>query len=223
MNIALAGGLAASPLSRTVSGAQRPDSDDVRRRYAELDVILKQPVLKRELFGTPIIIERLELLRQQNSFLCRVRSREGAEGISVSHSSMSFLYPIFGSCLQPFFIGKDVADLDLLLEKVYVYNLNFRLSGMALGIPLATIEFAILDMLGRIAGKALGQLIGEIHHPRVRSLSISTGMRRPNRSAIPCGFPLQGASRNTACTVSAGSSPTTVFRSFSPTITISEA
>ena len=38
---------------------------------------------------------------------------------------------------------------------------------MALGIPLATIEFAILDMLGRIANKSMGQLIGEIHHPQV--------------------------------------------------------
>jgi L-alanine-DL-glutamate epimerase-like enolase superfamily enzyme len=38
---------------------------------------------------------------------------------------------------------------------------------MAIGIPLATIEFAILDMLGRIANKSFGQLIGDIHHPRV--------------------------------------------------------
>jgi len=80
---------------------------------------------------------------------------------------MRTLYPIFTNTLQPFFIDKDARDLDLLLEKVYIYNLNFRLSGMALGIPLATIEFAILDMLGRIANKSIGELIGEIHHPRV--------------------------------------------------------
>ena len=33
--------------------------------------------------------------------------------------------------------------------------------------PLATIEFAILDLLGRIANKSIGQLIGDIHHPEV--------------------------------------------------------
>ena len=38
---------------------------------------------------------------------------------------------------------------------------------MALGVPLAAIEFAILDMMGRIAGKSIGQLIGDIHHPEV--------------------------------------------------------
>ncbi|HEC60792.1 MAG TPA: mandelate racemase/muconate lactonizing enzyme family protein [bacterium] len=158
---ALAGGLAAG-LSRSWGGsdARKPD-------YARLDEILKQPVLKKELFTTPVIIDTLELLRYKNSFLCRVRSTNGAEGISVAHSMIRSLYPIFTNTLQPFFIGKDARDLDLLLEKVYIYKLNFRLSGLALGIPLATIEFAILDMLGRIANKSIGQLIGEIHHPRV--------------------------------------------------------
>jgi len=161
MSAALAGGLAGI-LPSTCSGseARRPD-------YARLDKILKQPVLKKELFSTPVIIESLELLRYRNSFLCRVRSTNDEEGISVGHSTMRTLYPIFTNNLQPFFIDKDARDLDLLLEKVYIYNLNFRLSGMALGIPLATIEFAILDMLGRIANKSIGQLIGEIHHPRV--------------------------------------------------------
>ena len=157
----LAGGIAAG-LPRMCRG-----SEATRAGYAKLDKILKQPVLKRELFTTPVIIESLELLRYRNNFLCRVRSTNGEEGISVGHGTIRTLYPIFINTLQPFFIDKDARDLDLLLEKVYIYNLNFRLSGMALGIPLATIEFAILDMLGRIANKSIGQLIGEIHHPRV--------------------------------------------------------
>jgi len=48
-----------------------------------------------------------------------------------------------------------------------VYRLNFRLNGISLGIPLATIEFAILDMMGKIAGKSMGQLVGEVHNPEV--------------------------------------------------------
>jgi L-alanine-DL-glutamate epimerase-like enolase superfamily enzyme len=149
------------------SGRQCRGSQTQNSRYATLDEILKQPVLKKELFAAPVIIETLELLRYKDNFLCRVRSRDGAEGISVGHSSLNSLYPIFVNLLQPFFIDRDARDLDLLLEKVYIYNFNFRLSGMALGIPLATIEFAILDMLGRIANKSMGQLIGEIHNPLV--------------------------------------------------------
>jgi L-alanine-DL-glutamate epimerase-like enolase superfamily enzyme len=167
---ALAGGVTAATAALPSYGSQTPAwgaAGALNARYATLDEILRQPVLKKELFPTPVIIETLELLRYQGSFLCRVRCRDGAEGISVGHGTLNSLYPIFVNLLQPFFVGKDARDLDLLLEKVYIYNFNFRLSGMALGIPLATIEFAILDMLGRIAGKSMGQLIGEIHHPEV--------------------------------------------------------
>ena len=97
---------------------------------------------------------------------------------------MRSLYPIFVNALQPFFIGKDARDLDLLLEKVYIYNLNFRLSGLALGIPLATIEFAILDMLGRIARKSIGQLIGEIHHRRVAVYQATEYRERPVEESL---------------------------------------
>ena len=80
---------------------------------------------------------------------------------------MRTLFPIFLDNLQPFFIGKDARELDLILEKVYIFGFNFRYNGITLGLPLATIEFAILDMLGRIANKPVGQLIGEIHNPEV--------------------------------------------------------
>lgn len=139
----------------------------VKERYRKLDEILKQPVLKKELFKTPVVIESVELLKMNNSYLCRVRSKDGAEGMSVGHSGMSTLFPIFLKNLQPFFVGKDARELDLILEKIYIYQFNFRFNGMALGLPLATIEFAILDMLGRIAKKPVGQLIGEIHNPEV--------------------------------------------------------
>lgn len=156
-------------ISSPVRGAAPPSASSPSRnpRYAKLDEILRQPVLKKHLFPSPVIIESLELLRLNNSYLCRVRSRDGAEGISVAHSTMNTLFPIFLRNLQPFFPGKDARELDLILDKVYIYNFNFRLNGMALGLPLATIEFAILDMLGRIAGKPVGQLIGEIHNPEV--------------------------------------------------------
>ncbi|HZK97648.1 MAG TPA: hypothetical protein VFC67_25825, partial [Prolixibacteraceae bacterium] len=152
INTAIVGGLAATlPLSTNGRSLPISNSEALKDKYARLDEILKQPVFKKELFNSPVIIESLELLRYENSFLCRVRSKDGAEGISVGHSGqLRTQYPIFTNLLQPFFIGKDARDLDLLIEKVYIYKLNFRLSGMALGVPLATIEFAILDMMGHI-------------------------------------------------------------------------
>ena len=133
----------AAVLPRSTLGAEaqpsRPKGQE--DRYAKLDEILKQPVLRRHLFRDPVIIESLELLRYKDSFLCRVRSRDGAEGISVGHGLLKALYPIFLYNLEPFFIGKDARDLDLLLEKVFIYGFNFRYNGISISTPLATIEF----------------------------------------------------------------------------------
>jgi L-alanine-DL-glutamate epimerase-like enolase superfamily enzyme len=147
------------------SGAQE---NKMQEKYTLLDEASAQPVLKRELFPDPVIIDTIELLRLNDNFICRVRSKDGAEGISVSNNmQMVSLYPIFTRRLQPFFPGKDARELEKLLEEVYVYQSNYKLQNLALWVPLATIEFAILDMLGRIAGKPMGELIGEIHHPKI--------------------------------------------------------
>ncbi len=125
--------------------------------YSKLDDIIKSKVLKTEFFPDAIIIETLELLRYENSFLCRVRSKDGAEGISVGNNDqLKSLYPVFVNRLQPFFPGKDARDWENLLEEVYVYQSNYKMQNLALWVPLAAIEFAILDMLGRIANKSIG-------------------------------------------------------------------
>jgi L-alanine-DL-glutamate epimerase-like enolase superfamily enzyme len=143
------------------------DAESANDRYRKLDEVLQSPVLKKELLNTPVVIDSVELLRLDNSYICRVRSKDGAEGISVAHTSMSTFFPIFLKRVQPFLLGKDARELDLILEKIYTYQFNFRLNGMAFGLPLATAEFAILDMLGRIANKPVAQLIGEVHNPEV--------------------------------------------------------
>ena len=186
ISASIAGGIGASiPLSSCTSSVPAGTSVNSLPDYSRLDEILKMPIFKRGLFTSPVIIETLELLRYNNSFLCRVRSRDGAEGFSAGHSGqLSSLYPVFTNLLQPFFIGKDARDLDLLVEKAYIYNLNFRLSGLALGVPLATIEFAILDMMGRLIQKPIGQLIGEIHHPEVAVYQATEYREKPVEESI---------------------------------------
>jgi L-alanine-DL-glutamate epimerase-like enolase superfamily enzyme len=142
--------------------------ESIKEKYTKLDEILRKPVLKKELFPTPVIIETLELLRYNNSFLCRVRSKNEEVGISVGNNDQLItLYPVLVKRLLPFFIGKDARDLEKLIEGVYVYESNYKMQSLALWVPLATIEFAVLDMLGHISGKSLGQLIGEIHSPKI--------------------------------------------------------
>jgi L-alanine-DL-glutamate epimerase-like enolase superfamily enzyme len=182
LSVAGTAGFVSPVLNSPVLGAEnakRIRQSGAQEREARLADVLRQPVLKRELFKSPVIIKSVELLRWENSYLCRVRSADGAEGISVAHADMRRLYPIFLRNLQPIFLGKDARDLDLILERVFIYGFNFRYNGISLGLPLATIEFAILDLLGRMAGRSLGQLIGETHHPDVAVYVATEWRERP--------------------------------------------
>lgn len=170
ISTAVTGSIAAAAMPLASCGnpasAGQP-SADIKARYAKLDEILSQPVLKTEYFSQPVIIESLDLLKYDRSWLVHVRSKDGAEGYSVAHSNISTLFPIFLRNVQPFFIGQDARELDLILERIYIYNFNFRYNGITLGLPLACAEFAILDMLGRIAGKPVSGLVGKVHNPEV--------------------------------------------------------
>ena len=64
---------------------------------------------------------------------------------------MASLYPIFINRLCSFFIGKDARSREELIEEVYMYRSNHKLQSLALWVPLATIEFAVLDMPGKTA------------------------------------------------------------------------
>lgn len=161
---ALAGSSAAmSPLSSfgSTSGSKSAYPD-----YSTLDKVLKLPVLKRELFPSPVIIETIELLQDRNNFICRVRSKDGAEGISIGHPFISKQgYPMFMNCVRPRFLGKDARDLDMLVTDAAERYLKSQ--GIPLCVQIATLEFAVLDMLGNIANKPIGQLIGAIHNPEI--------------------------------------------------------
>ena len=176
---ALVGGLAAAlPLSSFGLKTTNSGSPiDLKARYAKLDEILKLPVLKRALFPSPVIIETIEYLRDRNNFLCRVRSKDGAEGISAGHGSISKSnWPVMLGLIQSF-TGQDARDLDTLIPEIHGKS-----GGIPYNVQLATLEFAILDMLGNTANKPIGQLIGEIHNPRI---SVYQGSQFVELRALP--------------------------------------
>lgn len=148
-------------------------------RYAKLDAILAQPVFKRELFKEPVIIESIELLHNKKQYLCRVRSKDGHEGISVSNAQqMEVLYPIFTKRIAPFFIGKDARDLEFLIPESIVYENNYKAQGLAIWVPIATIEFALLDMFGKMSNRPIGLLVSDKIYKRSISVYQANGERR---------------------------------------------
>ena len=137
-------------------------------RGAEPDASVKslrqatdRPVLNLRGLNAPVIIESIRLLRRGGEYLVHVRSKDGAEGVSVTNGR-TYLHAILKELALPYFLGKDARDLERHLFGVYRYRDNYKLQGLALWCPVAWVEFALLDMLGRIAGKPLGELLGGV-------------------------------------------------------------
>jgi L-alanine-DL-glutamate epimerase-like enolase superfamily enzyme len=145
-----------------------------------LDAALASPILRLEALGEPVIIESIELLRAKTGYgdyaFVRVRSKDGAEGYGPTNGREDVLRDILARSVAPFFIGKDARELEALFEGVYRHNSNYKLQGLALWCPVAWVEFAILDMLGQIAGKSIGELFGGVLH-RAIPMYVASGSR----------------------------------------------
>src|SRR5689334_4297657 len=98
-----------------------PSMDDLAR-------VCNQPVLKRDGLSSPVIIRSMELLRIDKEYFVRVRSTDGAEGISVCNPPRAdYLDRIFKNLLVPALLKKDARDLDNLLWEVYRHDDNYKL------------------------------------------------------------------------------------------------
>ena len=130
---------------------------------ASLNRILAEPVLRRDKLKAPVKIDTLELLRDATTFLIRVRSSDGAESVTVPNNSRLLdVYPLFLRQVVPFFIGKDARDLESLLWEIYRYQSNYKFQGLSFWVSVATVEMALLDLMGQISGNSIGDLLGGV-------------------------------------------------------------
>lgn len=134
-----------------------------RVKPEDLDKALMRPVLKTAGLNSPVIIDSIRLLKKDKDYIVHVRSKDGAEGVALTNPPRAeYLDHVLKQLIVPFFIGKDARNLDSLLRELYRYNSNYKMYGLALWCPQAWVEFAILDMLGRIANKPMGAMLGDI-------------------------------------------------------------
>ena len=169
------GSLAGAGAAVVLPGA-RAQAQHHQPAIEALDAAAAASVLDVTPFASPVIIQSIELLHNGRDYFVRVRSKDGAEGISVTNNRASYLHPILNRMVIPYFIDKDARDLDNHLFEVYRFRSNYKLQGIALWCPLAWVEFAILDMLGRIANKPIGDLIGGVIR-RSAKVYIASGRR----------------------------------------------
>jgi L-alanine-DL-glutamate epimerase-like enolase superfamily enzyme len=147
---------------RTIEGTARLGAKQSSVTAGQLEEAASRRMLQLAGLDTPLVIESIQLLRKGREYFVHVRSKDGAEGISVTNSRVANLHPILNRRVIPYFIGKDARDLEEHLFGVYRYQSNYKLQGVALWCPVAWVECAILDMLGRALNKSIGELFGPV-------------------------------------------------------------
>jgi L-alanine-DL-glutamate epimerase-like enolase superfamily enzyme len=129
-----------------------PTPDDLRR-------IASQPVIDPAVLRSPVIIEQMELLRHEDSWLVRTRTKDGIAAITVPHQDkMALAAPLWHASVPRFIRGKDARNIEPLLWDFY--RANYKLQGLLLGIVTAALEMAMLETLSLAATKPLAFWFG---------------------------------------------------------------
>jgi len=152
--------LSAAAFASAARGTAAADRQELNHR---LDEISEAPVLHLDKLERPVKIATMELLRHGRHFIVRVVTDDGAVGLAVANGMhMIHTYPIFLNRVAPFFSGKDARRLEPLLWELYRFDDNYKYQGLALWVCVAAAEFAILDLLGKLTGKPIGDLLGGV-------------------------------------------------------------
>jgi len=162
--------------SQPAGGGCLPTPKCSKVSHCRLDEAASARVLKIDSISSPVKIASLELLHGANKFFVRARACEGAVGISITNSRAEYLYSILNKLVIPYFLGKDARDLESLIEGVYLHRSNYKLSGLALWCCVAWVEFSLLDLLGKMAGKSVGDLLGGVIRREI-PIYIASGRR----------------------------------------------
>jgi L-alanine-DL-glutamate epimerase-like enolase superfamily enzyme len=112
-------------------------------------------------FASPVAIASVDVLRWRGRDFVRATSTDGAVGIA-STNGRPYLWPILKAVVAPYFVGKDARDLVSLVEGVYTWRSNYKLAGLAFWNCVSHLEFSLLDMLGKMAGLPVCDLLGPV-------------------------------------------------------------
>ena len=110
-------------------------------------------------FKEPVIVESVEMLKNGSNYFVRTRAKNGATGITGTKQVEDFI-PMFEHLVAPYAIGRDARDLETLVDDLY--RQNYKLASIPLWCCIAYVEQSLLDLLGKIANKPVGALLGGV-------------------------------------------------------------
>jgi L-alanine-DL-glutamate epimerase-like enolase superfamily enzyme len=162
------GATAAGFAAASLAGCSRSDSpaasgsayapSDRLRSFME---IRGQPIVARQYLPDPVLIENIGVFRNGDHAFVKVTSTDGAVGIATCRPDrLRNIQGIMVNRVIPSLVGEDARDIEYLVDKVYLARSNYKWQGLAFWVATAYVEIAVLDLLGRVAGKSIGELLG---------------------------------------------------------------
>jgi len=162
------GASAAAVSAAWLGGCDRQESPiDEAKGYTPSERLLSfkktitQPIVEKRYLPDPVIIEHIGIYRSGDHQFIRVTSTDGAVGIATARRErLQNVQAIMVNRIIPSLVGEDARDIEHLVGKVYLARSNYKWQGLPFWVAMAYVEIAILDMLGRVAGKSMGDLLG---------------------------------------------------------------
>ena len=149
-------GLMGAVASAGLSVGQLPAAPALQ---AQVDPVISD--LKKKI-TSPVVIESVKLLKVEKNYFIVTTSVDGATGVSKANSRLENMITMFKNQVAPCFEGRDAREIEKLVEEVYTFQRNYKYAGMSLWNCVAHVEISILDMLGRVAGLPVNELIGKV-------------------------------------------------------------
>ena len=107
---------------------------------------------------SPVRIARIDVLRAGSRILVRSTSTDGASGIVIAKDPIEDYLPVLLRRVIPFYVGKDARDLETIVDGVY--QQHYKLAGQGFWLPVAAVELSLWDLLGRVSGRTVSNLMG---------------------------------------------------------------
>ncbi len=125
----------------------------------------EQPLFELQKVSTsPVKIQSIELLRSGSDYFVRATSTDGAVGMARTKQVEDYI-PVLLRRVIPYFTGKDARDLEALVDGVYIQN--YKTVGLPFWSTVAFVEQALFDLLGKVANKPVGALLGGVKRTEI--------------------------------------------------------
>jgi L-alanine-DL-glutamate epimerase-like enolase superfamily enzyme len=123
--------------------------------------IRDRPIVERQHLPDPVVIEHIGVFRNGDHAFVKATSSDGAVGVAACRPDrIRNILGIMVNRVIPSLIGEDARDIEYLVDKVYLARSNYKWQGLAFWVAMAYVEIAVLDLLGRVAGEPIGELLG---------------------------------------------------------------